>query len=108
MSYNKIKRKIRIRIFYCQFWANKGQTRIDQHGKLMFLFFFIYVIYVTNHQNHCKCKIQMFVILGSHGLLDWLNKTILFYTISETWMSGIKNIKHIFVEFNKKIIKLID
>lgn len=50
----------------------------------------------------------MSVILCSHGLLDWLNKTILFYTISETWMSGIKNIKHIFVEFNKKIIKLID
>jgi hypothetical protein len=41
---------------------------------------FIYVIYVTNHQNHCKCKMQMSVILCSHGLLDWFNKTILFYT----------------------------
>jgi branched-subunit amino acid transport protein AzlD len=38
---------------------------------------FIYVIYVTNHQNHCKCKMQMSVILCSHGLLDWFNKTIL-------------------------------
>jgi hypothetical protein len=27
------------------------------------------VIYVTNHQNHCKCKMQMSVILCSHGLL---------------------------------------
>jgi hypothetical protein len=39
---------------------------------------FIHVIYVTNHQNHCKCKMQMSVILCSHGLLDLFNKTILY------------------------------
>ena len=42
---------------------------------------FIYVLYVTNHQNHCKCKMQMSVILCSHWLLDWFNKTILFYSV---------------------------
>ena len=42
---------------------------------LVFVLFFIYVIHVTNHQNHCKCKTQMFVILCSHGLPDWFNKT---------------------------------
>ena len=40
-------------------------------------------MYVTNHQNHCKCKMQMSVILCSHGLLDWFNKTILFYSGSQ-------------------------
>ena len=51
-----------------------------QSSILVFILF-IYVLYVTNHQNPCKCKMQMSVILCSHGLLDWFNKTILFYFI---------------------------
>jgi len=37
----------------------------DHEGHIYILVFilFIYVIYVTNHQNHCKCKMQMSVIL---------------------------------------------
>jgi hypothetical protein len=48
---------------------------------------FIYVIYVTNHQNHCKCKMKMSVILCSHGLLDWFNKTILFCSVKCTFIA---------------------
>ena len=50
-------------------------------SSILVFILFIYVIYVTNHQDHCKCKRQMSVILCSHGLLDWFNKTILFYSI---------------------------
>ena len=39
-------------------------------SSILVFILFIYVIYVTNHQNHCKCKMQMSVILCSHGLLD--------------------------------------
>jgi hypothetical protein len=51
-------------------------------SSILVVILFIYVIYVTNHQNHCKCKMQMSVILCSHGLLDWFNKTILFCVIT--------------------------
>jgi hypothetical protein len=47
-------------------------------SSILVFILFIYVICVTNHQNHCKCKMQMSVILCSHRLLDWFNKTILF------------------------------
>jgi hypothetical protein len=65
--------------FFC-LWA-VSPCSVDH--PYLFLFFFIYVIYVTNHQNHCKSKMQMSVILCSHGLLDWFNKnySILFYSI---------------------------
>ena len=57
--------------------------------------FFIYVLYVTNHQNHCKCKMQMSVILCSHGPLDWFNKTILFYTtLSKQFEIAIEKGRH--------------
>ena len=53
------------------FKANNVSNFINQeHCKIttMSIFIlFIYVIYVTNHQNHCKCKMQMSVIL-------WFNK----------------------------------
>jgi hypothetical protein len=61
-------------------------------SSILVFILFIYVIYVTNHQNHCKlntnqsinhckCKMQMSVIMCSRGLLDWFNKTILFYSV---------------------------
>jgi hypothetical protein len=56
-------------------------SHLQCRSSILVFILFIYVIYLTNHQNHCKCKMQMSVILFSHGLLDWFNKTILFYSI---------------------------
>jgi hypothetical protein len=47
-----------------------------------------YIVYAHHDQDirtayvsHCKCKMQMSVILCSHGLLDLFNKTILFCSV---------------------------
>ena len=69
------------------FKANNVSNFINQeHCKIttMSIFIlFIYVIYVTNHQNHCKCKMQMSVIL-------WFNKKK--HKKNYTYKSNIKMI----------------